>query len=314
MTESTDLEGKAMVVTGATSGIGLAALGALVARGAFVVGVGRSELRCREAEQSVLAAHPEAAVTFCVADLASQHQVRGLADQIAARLTAAGYAGLDVLVNNAGTVSSWFVATEDGYELQFAVNHLAPFLLTHDLLPLLRRVPEARVIVVSSGSHRRGKMHWKDVMLRRHYSILKAYKQSKFANVLFVAELNRRLGQDASIRAYAADPGLVNTEMGFKGTGGLARWVWERRRGGGVSPEEAARTVVFLATDPEARSSRGIYWKACRPVRPSRRAMRREDAARLWDLSCRLCGIPWEPQAVPDDAAALSLTLGHGAV
>ncbi len=239
MTESVDLEGKAIVVTGATSGIGLSVLGALAARGAFVVGVGRSELRCREAEQSVLAAHPDAAPAFCVADLASQHQVRGLADQIAARLATAGYAGLDVLVNNAGTVSSWFVATEDGYELQFAVNHLAPFLLTHELMPMLRRAPEGRVIVVSSGSHRRGKMHWTDVMLRRHYGILKAYKQSKLANVLFVAELNRRLGQACIDSCVRRRPRVGEHRDGVQGHRGArplglgeaeGRW---RQSGGG---------------------------------------------------------------------------------
>ncbi|HZD56534.1 MAG TPA: SDR family NAD(P)-dependent oxidoreductase, partial [Anaerolineales bacterium] len=180
---------------------------------------------------------------------------------------------------------------EDGYELQFAVNHLAPFLLTLELLPLLKKAPHARVITVSSGSHRNTRMHWQDVMLRRGYNTLRAYKQSKLANVLFTFELNRRLGEDSSIRAYAADPGLVNTEIGSKGTSGLVRWIWEKRRAGGVNPEQGAETVVYLAASSSVGGSREVYWKDCRPVQASRYAQRAEEAARLWELSEHLCGV-----------------------
>ncbi len=285
-----DLKAKTMVVTGATSGIGRAVARALALRGAHVIGVGRSEQRCREAQSAILADFPTAHISFAVADLASQHQVVQLAEDIRAVVTASSGGKLDVLINNAGTVSSWRKVTEDGYELQFAVNHLAPFLLTHELMPLLQAAGEARVITVSSGSHYRTKMHWTDVMYRRGYGVLKSYKQSKLANVLFTAEFNRRVG-GTGVRAYAADPGLVNTSIGLKGTGGLARTVWQWRSGRGTSPGAAAETVVFLATDPSAGDSAEIYWKARRPKAPSAYAQRGDEAARLWELSARLCGV-----------------------
>ncbi len=291
MTQQRDLEGRIIVVTGATSGIGRATATALADRGATVIGVGRSAQRCREAENAIRAGNSQADVAFCLADLSAQRQVRALASEIRTRIAEAGADRLDILVNNAGTVSSWYVATEDGYELQFAVNHLAPFLLTHALMPLLHNAPHARVVTVSSGSHYRTRIHWADVMYRQRYNCLKAYKQSKLANVLFTAELNRRLGPESRVRGYVADPGLVDTQIGFKGTGGLVRWVWDRRRSGGASPEEGAKTVIYLAADPAILESEALYWKACRPKRASRYARDPVHADRLWELSARLCGL-----------------------
>jgi NAD(P)-dependent dehydrogenase (short-subunit alcohol dehydrogenase family) len=207
---------------------------------------------------------------------------------------------LDVLVNNAAAVSSRYSATEDGYELTLAVNHLAPFLLSHELLPILRASPSPRVVTVSSGSHRHARIHWQDVMLRRGYGILRAYRQSKLANVMFTAEWNRRWAQGPHLRAYAADPGLVNTEIGLKGTHGLARWAWDRHRARGAPAEVGARTVIFLATDPGVEGSSEIYWRDCSPTSPDPYALRAEEAGRLWAISEQLCGIePRDPLAVP---------------
>jgi NAD(P)-dependent dehydrogenase (short-subunit alcohol dehydrogenase family) len=297
MEQNKDLAGKTMVITGATAGIGRAVLSALAARGAYVIGVGRSPERCRETKQAILAEVPGARIDFAVADLSSQRQVRDLADTIRQYVESSGGGKIDALVNNAGTVSSWYMATEDGYELQFAVNYLAAFLLTHELMPLLEQAPSARIVMVSSGSHYRTRMHWKDVMYRKGYRCLMVYKQSKLANVLFSAELNRRLGNGSRIRAFAADPGLVNTQIGLKGTSGIEKWVWHRRMNGGVSPAEGAEIVVFLATDPSVDGSHEVYWKDCQPMPPSRQARRTEEAARLWALSERLCGITWAYQS-----------------
>ncbi len=291
---SQDLTKQTIVVTGATAGIGRAALAALAARGAHVIGVGRSAARCAEAQHAIQAELPEARIAFLVADLSSQRQLRDLACSIQSHVETAGAGQIDALVNNAGAVASWYTATEDGYELQFALNHLAPFLLTHELMPLLQRAPAARVITVSSGSHYRTRMHWPDVMHRRRYHCLLAYKQSKLANVLFTLELNRRLGSDSGVRAYAADPGLVNTAIGSKGTSGVERWIWERRRAYGVSPEQGAEALVFLATDPAVQGASAGYWSGGGPAQPSRFARRTEEAARLWALSERLCGITWD--------------------
>lgn len=284
------LEKKIVVVTGASSGIGFAAALALAGQGAFVIGAGRSAARCEEARQRILKEHPAAAIEFELADLSSQRQVRALAASIRSRVASSGQAKIDALVNNAAAVTGWYTATEDGYEMQFAVNHLAPFLLTHELLALLQAAPAARVITVSSGSHRSARIHWRDVMLRRIYNPLLAYKQSKLANVLFSMEFNRRYGQDAGLRAYAADPGLVNTHIGLKNTHPLVRWIWNLRRTGGATPTEGAETVVFLATCPSIEGSPEVYWKKCRPLPPSRYAQREDEAVRLWELSERLCG------------------------
>ncbi len=282
---------KTIVITGATSGIGCAALRALAARGAAVIGVGRSPERCQQAKQAVLAEFPGARIEFAIADLSSQQQVRGLAVDIYRLVAEIGGGKIDALINNAGTVSSWYVATADGYELQFAVNHLAPFLLTHELLPLLEKAPSGRVVTVSSGSHYKSEMHWDDVMYRQGYGCLKAYKQSKLANILFTAEFNRRLGYGSNVHAYAADPGLISTEIGLKGTSGIEKWVWRKRMKDGASPEQGAETLVFLAADPSVNGSGDIYWKNCQPQTPSAYALREDEAARLWALSERLCGI-----------------------
>ncbi len=289
--EKCEREAKTVVITGATSGIGLAAARQLAGLGFRVIGAGRDATRCADAEASIRNGAPGARVDYLVADLASQRQVRALAAEIRRRLEEESEGRLDILINNAGTFSTWYVATEDGYETQFAVNHLAPFLLTLELLPLLQRSGSARVLTTSSGSHYGTRMHWRDVMYRRGYNCLWAYKQSKLANVLFTREFHRRLGPVTGIRAYAVDPGLVDTAIGEKGTSGLVRWFWRMRRRGGVSPDEAAGTIVHLASAQVLQDPEACYWKDCRPKRPSRYAEREEAGRRLWELSERLCGI-----------------------
>ena len=280
--------GKAAVITGATSGIGLAALKQLARLGFCDIGVGRDAKRCAETEASIRREVPGARVDYLVADLASQRQVRDLAAAIRRLLEMENGGCLDLLVNNAGAVSSWYVTTEDGYEMQFAVNHLAPFLLTRELLPLLKKAGSARVITTSSGSHYNTRINWRDVMYRRGYNCLRAYKQSKLANVLFTSEFNRRQGPGSGIRAYAVDPGLVNTAIGEKGTNGFVSWFWRIRRKRGVGPEIAAGTIVHLATTPVLEDPEAIYWKDCRPKRPSRYSQRKDAGRRLWELSERL--------------------------
>lgn len=288
MTESPNLSGKTAMITGATSGIGLQAALTLACQGAFVIAVGRSPQRCLQAETSIRAACPQAQVRYLLADLSQMSQVRALAASIRSELNSRAISTLDVLVNNAGVYSARYVRTADGLELTMAVNHFAPFLLTHELLPLLTAAASGRIITVSSGSHYGAFL---DLMRLNHpliYNGLWAYKVSKLANVLFSLELNRRLSTTPA-RAFALDPGLVNTEIGLKTGDALSSLVWKYRRRGGASPEVPVRTILYLASQeslPEA-----IYWRDCHPKTSSRQSQRADLARQLWELSSRLCAV-----------------------
>jgi retinol dehydrogenase 12 len=288
------LSEKTFVVTGATSGIGQAVALQLATQGAGVILVGRSQERCRGAQQELSAVNPHARVEFCVADLTLQCEVHRLADEINQKLNAAGVSALDGLINNAGMFSFEFVQTEEGIQIVWALNHLAPFLLTYRLLPLLKAASMGRVVTVSSYSHYLARLRWNDVQLTRLYNGLSSYKQSKMANVLFTAELNRRLGPQSCLRAFAADPGLVKTDIAFKSNPGLIQWIWKLRRRGGITPEESARGVVFLATEPSIQNATEIYWKHGTPKKPDGYSLKPENGRRLWEISEQMCGIKTE--------------------
>lgn len=285
----TNLSGKTIVVTGATSGIGLAAAGELVRQGANLIGIGRSSERCRAAAEHLGSLNPAVSIDFCVADLSLQTEVRRAAAEIRQIVTARGLNGLDGLINNAGTFTYWLTLTAEGFEMQWAVNYLAVFLLTHELLPLLQAAPTARVVTVSSDSHYNTRLRWEDIQLRRRYNGLLAYQQTKLAGVLFTHELNRRLGAQSSVLAFAADPGLVQTDIGLKGTPALVRWIWQRRRAAGVSPQESGRGVALLISQPNLQPSQSLYWKDGQPKKPSQQALDSNSARRLWILSEQMC-------------------------
>lgn len=280
---------KTFVVTGSTSGIGLAVTNLLLDQGYSVIGIGRSPTHCRDAELQ-LEGKP-GRVRMLLADLSLQSEVTRVAGDIRSALLAWRCSWLDVLINNAATVPFWQTFTSEGFDMQWAVNHLAPFLLTQALLPLLNAAPQGRVVTVSSGSHYGTKLNWSDIQLRRHYNPLRAYNQTKLANVLFTVELDRRLRKDSHMRAFAADPGLVNTELGFKSNSFIARWAWDLRRRGGITAEESARGIVYLATEPSLQDANDLYWKHGKPKAPSSYALNMEAAGQLWKLSSQMCGL-----------------------
>jgi NAD(P)-dependent dehydrogenase (short-subunit alcohol dehydrogenase family) len=290
------VQSKVIVVTGATSGIGLAVVHGLLDQGHAVIGVGRSPLRCAEVSRRLAARFPSGRFAYEMADLGLQGQVRKLADRVDRQLDEWGEIGLDGLLNNAGTFTFWQTFTAEGFETQWAVNHLAPFLLTHLLLPRLKAAPEARVVTVSSGSHRGARLDWNDVQRMRSYNPLQAYKQTKLANVLFTAELNRRLGDGSSVRAFAADPGLVDTEMGMKVNSRLARWAWSIRRRSGIPAEVSAAGIINLLLNPEVVNSKEVYWMHGRAKPPDPAGLDADTARRLWELSAQMCGLVEEVQ------------------
>ena len=279
---------KTAVITGASSGIGRATLAELTKKSYRVIGIGRDKARCEQTKQEILVQTPDANVTFLCADLMQQREVERVATEIRDILMHENEDRLDVLINNAGCVRSWYTTTEEGYEQQFALNHLASFLLTYRLLVPLRRA-QGRVIMTGSESHKHMRMHWNDVMLTRGYNPLTAYKQSKLANILFAKGLNERYLGDG-IQSYVVDPGLVCTEIGCKNTGGLVNWIWNLRKKHGVSPEVPAQTYVYLCeTNPAPRE---LYYHLCMPNTYSAQVTR-ENANTLFALSEQLCGITY---------------------
>lgn len=277
-----------VLLTGGTSGIGAVAARKLASGGATVAIVGRDETRGRELADD-LTASTAGAVRFYRADLATQSAVRRLAAEITST-----YDRLDVLAHNAGLSKEERTITEDGVELTFAVNHLAPYLLTHDLMDLLRRAPAARVVVTASGVHARGEIDFDDLRLEREYSALDAYARSKLANVAFTVELADRLDDGSAIVANCFHPGFIPSTGLFRDAGFRTRLfarIAAAVPGFGTTPETGADRLVELATAPEYGRRSGRYVGANGPEEPTPIATDPEFRERLWRVSADLVGV-----------------------
>lgn len=285
-----NLQDKNILVTGATSGIGYHAALKLAGKGANVIGTSRDAARCETARQRILSQYPQANIAYLVADLSSQSEIKYLADGVEKLLRKNSSTNLDVLMNNAGLVSDKKRFTEDGIEMTFAVNHLAPFLLTHLLLNTLSASPDSRVITVSSNSHYTTWFNPRRASNPGIYNLLWAYKVSKLSNVLFTAEFNRRNPQP-NPHAYAVDPGLVNTDIGLKSSSSVVYWFWSLRQKNGTDADVPVRTIMHLASDRRENLDSHLYWKNSHPKQPSCAALNPDLAGRLWEESCRLCKI-----------------------
>jgi retinol dehydrogenase-12 len=279
------MDGKVCIVTGATAGIGLVAASELARRGARVIGVGRSQERCGEAARLIRDQTNGASVEYLVADLSSQSEIRRLAQGVKAST-----GRLDVLLNNAGGIYLERQETTDGIERTFALNHLAYFLLTNLLLDLLKASAPARIINVSSAAHKGSKINFDDLQGKTRYSGWRAYQQSKLANILFTRELARRLS-GTGVTVNALHPGFVNTKI-FRAEGFIG---WLLRRSAdlmAISPDEGAKTSVYLATSPEVENVTGKYFVK-QHIAPSSAASQDDAAARrLWEVSEKLTGLP----------------------
>jgi retinol dehydrogenase 14 len=278
------MTGKTVLVTGGTSGIGKATALGLARLGAHLAITGRDRGRAEDAAREIRAAAGGQVDAF-VADLSSQSEVRRLADEVLQRL-----ARIDVLVNNVGGYWNTRHVTADGLERTFALNHLAPFLLTNLLLDRLKESPPARVVTVSSNAHAQGRIDFDDLQGERSWSGARAYNQSKLANVLFTYELARRLPA-ASVTANALHPGVVRTSFGAEDPAGVQRRLVPFMRPFMKTPAQGAATSILVASAPELEQVTGRYFANRRPKRSSKRSYDQAAAARLWQVSAELVGL-----------------------
>ena len=283
MQEWSGVAGKRVIITGATGGIGLAAARELARRGARLSIVARSESRAADAVAQITAAGgPATEVEVLYADLSSQASIRKLAAEILAK-----HPTIDVLANNAGGVNSSRRLTEDGLELTWAVNHLAPFLLTNLLLERIRASAPARIITTSSGAHHGAHIPFDDVNAERGYRTggFSRYGQSKLANILFTTELARRL-EGSGVTANCFHPGFVAS--GFnRNNGALMAFGMTLARPFARSTTKGADTLVWLADSADVSSETGGYFANRKRKQPSAAAQDAAAARRLWELSER---------------------------
>ncbi|HEX6807200.1 MAG TPA: SDR family oxidoreductase [Gemmatimonadaceae bacterium] len=274
--------GRVCLVTGANSGLGFATSTGLARLGATVIMLCRNIDRGTAARDHVRSETGSAHVSLVVADLASLDEVRRAAAEVAS-----AHAQLHVLVNNAGIQARRRRVTQDGFEETLAVNHLAPFLLTSLLAPLLRASAPARVITVASQVERMGRIRFDDLQLEDGYGPVRAYAQSKLANILFTYELASRLA-GTGVTANCLHPGYLNTGL-MRESPDWMRALWRPFL---PNAERGARTVLYLATAPELDSVTGGYFERCRPARSSRRSYDVAARRRVWDLSAALTSAP----------------------
>ena len=275
------MDGKVVVLTGGTSGIGQVAGVELARQGAKVILIARDRVRASQALAQIGAAGPGLAHRVVYADLASIAETRRAAAEIAV-----AEPRIDVLINNAGALFNRRQTSPDGLEMTFAVNHMAYFVLTEGLKDALLRSSPARIVNTASGAHRAAVLDFDDLQSERAYSGFQVYGRSKLCNILFNRELARRL-QGSGVTSNCLHPGFVATRFGAS-SGGVMQAIMPLAKLGAISPAKGAETIVYLATSPEAATVSGLYFYKCRPDTPSRAAQDNAAAARLWAESERL--------------------------
>ena len=279
------IHGKTIVITGATSGIGLIAAEQLAAMGARLVVVARDRTRGERTLAHLRACGPDAAHSIHYADLSRLTEMKRVSAE-----TAAAEPRIDVLINNAGSMFATREVTEDGLERTFATNHMAYFVLTHCLRERLIASAPARIVNTASGAHRDAKLDFADLQMAGKYYFRTAYNRSKLANILFTRELARRLA-GSGVTANCLHPGFVSTRLGQRDNlllGVLVRIAMALRAG---TAGEGAETIVYLAGSPDVADVSGQYFADRRALSPSLEAQDDANAGRLWSESARLAGI-----------------------
>jgi len=272
------MQGKTVVATGATSGIGAIAVVELARMGARIVFIARDAKRAEATLAKLEAVAPGRGHRAHIADLSLVAEARRVGGAIAA-----GEARIDALINNAGAIFSGRRVTAEGLEMTFALNHMAYFTLTKALRDRLVASAPARVVSTASAAHAGARLDFDDLQCARDYSGMRAYRRSKLANVLFTRELARRLA-GTGVTANCLHPGLVASRFGDEAGGWTARLFPFIKRFA-ISPAQGADTIVYLASSPEVASVTGEYFAKRKVQSPSRAARDDEAAARLWEMS-----------------------------
>ena len=289
MTPTPSMTGKTVLITGGTGGIGKATAIGLASLGARVGITGRDRVRAEAAAAAIAKDSGNPDIDVFVADMSSQTEVRRLAGDVLGT-----YSNLDVLVNNVGGFWSHRHVTADGLEHTFALNHLAPFLLTNLLLDRLTMSAPARIVTVASAAQGMGTIHFGDLMGERSYSGQSAYNQSKLANVMFTYELARRL-EGSGVTATVVHPGMTNTAFSSEDPSRLFAPLVAVLRPFMRKPAKGAETPIFLASSPEAAGITGTYFADLAPRESNRSSYDRATTGRLWDVSASLVGLEAQP-------------------
>ncbi len=276
------MHGKTVFITGATSGIGEVAAVRLAEKGARILFTARDQSRADATVKKLQQANGAADHAVHIADLSLLAEMKRVGEAAAAEPQ------IDVLINNAGALFNTRVETADGLEKTFALNHLSYFVITNLLLPRLK--PGARIISTASGAHRRAQLNFKDLQTRRGYSGFSVYAKSKLCNVLFTRELARRIA-GSGVTANCLHPGFVATRFGDQSGGITSVFVKLAKPVGAISPEEGAKTILYLATSPEVADVSGEYFYECKVDTPSAEARNDQDAVKLWDISAEIAGL-----------------------
>ncbi len=284
-TVNTQMQGKICMITGANSGIGKATALGLAQMGATVVLVSRDRARGEEAQKEIKAKSGNDAIDLLLADLSSQQSIRQLVEDFKQR-----YTRLHVLINNAGVFALTWRETVDGLEMSFAVNVLAPFLLTNLLLDVIKASAPARIVNVSSNQQEANHLKLDDLQLEKSYRPMRAYAQSKLAVVLFTYELARRL-EGTGVTANCLHPGFVATNIAQRDLVLPARLATKLIFRFGTSPEKGAKTSLYLATSPDVEGVTGKYFEKSVPRRSAPLSYDESLQQQLWKACAQLTGL-----------------------
>jgi len=273
------MQGKTVVVTGATSGIGEIAAMKLAAMGARIVFLARDARRAQATLAALERVGPGGGHRFLIADLSLIAEARGVGEMIAA-----SEPRIDALINNAGAIFSRRRVTAEGLEMTFALNHMAYFVLTQALRGRLVASAPARIVSTASAAHAGARLAFDDLQCARDYNGQRTYRRSKLANILFTRELARRLA-GTGVVANCLHPGFVASRFGDEAGGRLGWAFGVAKRLAAISPEQGADTLVYLASAPEAAGVSGEYFVKRKPAKPSAAARDKAAASRLWEAS-----------------------------